>query len=56
MRVSGRPLQRRGINDKKKQDQVFSKYLEPHLDPAFDAVKNMDTKWSEVKRRLIREW
>jgi hypothetical protein len=56
MLVSGRPLQRRGIKDKKKQDQVFSKYLVPHLDLAFDAVKNINTKWSEVKRRLISDW
>jgi hypothetical protein len=30
--------------------------MEPHLDLALDAVKNMDSKWSEVKRRLISEW
>jgi len=56
MLVSDMPLQRRGIKDKKKQDQVFSRYMEPHLDLAFDAVKNMDEKWSEVKRRLTSEW
>jgi AMP nucleosidase len=56
MLVSDMPLQRRGIKDKKKQDQVFSKYLEPHLDLAFDAVKNMDKKWSDLKRRLSSEW
>jgi AMP nucleosidase len=56
MLVSDMPLQRRGIKDKKKQDQVFSRYMEPHLDLAFDAVKNMDAKWSEVKRRLTSEW
>jgi AMP nucleosidase len=56
MLVSDMPLQRRGIKDKKKQDQVFSKYLELHLDLAFDAVKNMDKKWSDLKKRLISEW
>ena len=56
MLVSDMPLQRRGIKDRKKQDQVFSRYMEPHLDLAFDAVKNMDAKWSEVKRRLTSEW
>ena len=56
MLVSDMPLQRRGIKDKKKQDQVFSRYMEPHLDLAVDAVKNMDAKWSEVKRRLTSEW
>ena len=54
--VSDMPLQRRGIKDKKKQDQIFLKYMEPHLDLALDAAKIMDTKWSEVKRRLISEW
>jgi AMP nucleosidase len=56
MLVSDMPLQRRGIKDKKKQDQVFSRYMEPHLDLAVDAVKKMDAKWSEVKRRLTSEW
>jgi len=56
MLVSDMPLQRRGIKDKKKQDQIFAKYLEPHLKLAFDAVKNMELKWSDVKRRLISEW
>jgi AMP nucleosidase len=56
MLVSDMPLQRRGIKDKKKQDEVFSKYLEPHLDLAFDAVKNMDKKWGDLKRRLSSEW
>jgi AMP nucleosidase len=56
MLVSDMPLQRRGIKDKKKQDQVFSRYLEPHLDLAFDAVINMEKKWSDVKRQLSSEW
>jgi len=56
MLVSDMPLQRRGIKDKKKQDQIFAKYLEPHLELAFDAVKNMESKWGDVKRRLISEW
>jgi AMP nucleosidase len=56
MLVSDMPLQRRGIKDKKKQDQVFLKYMEPHLDLAFDAVKNMEKKWSDVKRQLSSEW
>ena len=56
MLVSDMPLQRRGIKDKKKQYEVFSNYMELHLDLALDAVKNMDAKWSEVKRKLISEW
>ena len=30
--------------------------MQPHLDLALDAVKNIDAKWSEVKRRLSSEW
>ena len=56
MLVSDMPLQRSGIKDKKKQNKVFSNYMEPHLDLALDAVKNIDAKWSEVKRRLNSEW
>jgi AMP nucleosidase len=56
MLVSDMPLQRNGIKDKKKQNKIFTNYMEPHLDLALDAVKNMDSKWSEVKRRLISEW
>ena len=56
MLVSDMPLQRRGIKNKKKQDEVFANYMEPHLELALDAVKNIDTKWSEVKRRLSSEW
>jgi AMP nucleosidase len=56
MLVSDMPLQRRGIKDKKKQDEVFSNYMEPNLDLTLDAVKNMGAKWSDVKRQLISEW
>ncbi|MEJ2102454.1 MAG: hypothetical protein P8X68_21165, partial [Desulfobacterales bacterium] len=56
MLVSDMPLQRRGIKDKKKQDKIFSEYMEPHLDLALDAVKNIIAKWSEVKRQLTSEW
>jgi hypothetical protein len=40
----------------KKQDEIFSNDMQPHLDLALDAVKNIDAKWSEVKRRLSSEW
>ena len=56
MLVSDMPLQRRGIKDKKKQDKIFSEYMEPHLELALDAVKNLNAKWSEVKRQLTSEW
>ena len=44
------------IKDKKKQNRIFSKYTATHLDLAVDAVKNMEAKWDEVKRRLTSEW
>ena len=56
MLVSDMPLQQRGIKDKKKQDEIFSNDMEPHLELGLDAVKNIDTKWSEVERRLSSEW
>ncbi|MGD9182452.1 MAG: hypothetical protein PVG15_13315 [Desulfobacterales bacterium] len=56
MLVSDMPLQRSAIKDKKKQDEVFLNYMEPHLDFALDAVKNIGAKWSEVERQLISEW
>jgi len=56
MLVSDMPLQRRGIKDKKKQERIFSQYMEPHLDLALDAVKNIIAKWREVKRQLSSEW
>jgi hypothetical protein len=30
--------------------------MEPHLDLALDAVKNIVAKWREVKRQLSSEW
>jgi hypothetical protein len=44
------------VKDRKKQDQIFLKYMEPHLDLALDAVKNMEKNWSDVKRQLSSEW
>jgi AMP nucleosidase len=54
--VSDMPLQNRGIKDKKKQDEVFSSYMENHLDLALDAVKSIEENWKEVKRSLTSEW
>jgi AMP nucleosidase len=56
MLVSDMPLQRRGIKDKKKQDEVFLKYMDTHLDLALDAVRNIDKYWESVRRQLISEW
>ena len=56
MLVSDMPLQRRGIKDKHKQDEIFSNYMETHLDLALDAVHNIGRNWKEVKRQLTSEW
>ncbi len=56
MLVSDMPLQRRGIKDKKKQGEVFSKYMDTHLDLALDATKNINKYWNSVKRQLVSEW
>jgi AMP nucleosidase len=56
MLVSDMPLQRRGIKDRKKQDEIFAKYMDPHLNLALDAVKHLEKKWSEVEKRLNSEW
>jgi len=56
MLVSDMPLQRRGIKDKKKQDEIFTNYMDKHLNLALDAVKNMDSNWNAVERQLTSEW
>jgi AMP nucleosidase len=56
MLVSDMPLQKRGIKDKKLQDEIFSKYMDIHLNIAIDAVDQLNTKWDEVERKLTSEW
>lgn len=56
MLVSDMPLQKRGIKGKKLAQEVFSKYTETHLEIALDAVANVNSKWSEVERKLTSEW
>ena len=56
MLVSDMPLQKRGIKDKKLQDEIFSKYMDIHLNIAMDAVDQLNTKWGEVERKLTSEW
>ena len=56
MLVSDMPLQRRGIKDKKKQDEIFSNYMETHLDLALEAVQKISTNWKAVERQLSSEW
>ena len=38
MLVSDMPLQRRGIKDRKIQDEIYSKYMDNHLDLGIDAA------------------
>ncbi len=54
--VSDMPLQHRGIKDKKKQDEIFSKYMDTHLDLALDGVTKIQKNWKKVKRQLTSEW
>lgn len=56
MLVSDMPLQRRGIKSKKLHEEIYSKYMETHLDIAEDAVKRLSAKWEEVERKLASEW
>jgi AMP nucleosidase len=56
MLVSDMPLQRRGIKDKKLQEEIYSKHMEIHLDIAIDAVTNLAAKWTDVQRKLVSEW
>jgi AMP nucleosidase len=56
MLVSDMPLQRRGIKDKKKQEDIYTSYMEKHLDLAIDVIKNIDANWSAVERQLTSEW
>ena len=56
MLVSDMPLQKRGIKSKKLHDEIYSKYMEIHQNIALDVVKNLNSKWSEVERKLTSEW
>ena len=56
MLVSDMPLQKRGIKDKKMQDDVFSNHMETHLDIAIDVIENLNSKWDKIERELTSEW
>jgi len=56
MLVSDMPLQRRGIKDRKLHDEIYSEHMETHLDIAMDAIEHINSKWSEVERKLSSEW
>ena len=56
MLVSDMPLQKRGVKTKKMYDEIYSNYMETHLDLALDAIENLNAKWREVERTLTSEW
>jgi AMP nucleosidase len=56
MLVSDMPLQRRGIKDKKLSDEIYSKYMDTHLDIGIDAVSKLSANWNKVSRKLTSEW
>jgi AMP nucleosidase len=56
MLVSDMPLQRRGIKDKKLSEEVYSQYMDTHLDIGIDAVTKLSANWSKVSRKLTSEW
>lgn len=56
MLVSDMPLQRRGIKDRRLHNEIFDRYMEPHLDVGIDAVVHLEQHWDEVEKRLRSEW
>ncbi|MBN2417756.1 MAG: AMP nucleosidase [Deltaproteobacteria bacterium] len=56
MLVSDMPLQRRGIKDRKLHDEIYSKYMDKHIDIALNAVASLREKWPEVEDQLSSEW
>jgi AMP nucleosidase len=56
MLVSDMPLQRRGIKDKKLSEEVYTSYMDKHIDIGLDAVAKLRVDWNEVSRKLSSEW
>ncbi len=56
MLVSDMPLQKRGIKDKKMQNDIFSNHMETHLEIAIDVIENLNAKWDKIERELTSEW
>jgi AMP nucleosidase len=56
MLVSDMPLQKRGIKDKKMQNEIFAKHMELHLDIGIDVIENLNSRWEEIERTLTGEW
>ena len=56
MLVSDMPIQKRGIKGKKLHGEIYSKYMDTHLEMALNAVESLDSKWEDVERKLSSEW
>jgi AMP nucleosidase len=56
MLVSDMPLQRRGIKDKRLSEEIYSRFMDTHLDIGIDAVAKLGSNWSKVSRKLTSEW
>ena len=56
MLVSDMRLQKRGIKDKKRHEEIYANHMDTHLDIGLDAVKKLQANWSEVEKRLRSEW
>lgn len=56
MMVSDMPLQRKGIKGVKLHEEVYCKYMQPHLDMGIDAVRALQQNWADVERTLSSEW
>jgi hypothetical protein len=56
MLVPDMPLHKSGIKDKKLHAKIYEKYMDKHLDIAFNAVESLQNKWSEVEDQLSSEW
>jgi AMP nucleosidase len=56
MLVSDMPLQRRGIKDKKLSEEIYTSFMDTHLDIGIDAVSKLSANWNKVVRKLTSEW
>nr|HID58073.1 AMP nucleosidase [Desulfobacterales bacterium] len=56
MLVSDMPLQRRGIKSKESYSEIYSRYMETHIDMGINTVKAFNLRWDEVERTLSSEW
>jgi AMP nucleosidase len=56
MLVSDMPLNKRGVKDKKRHEEIYANHMEPHLELGMDAVLNLQHSWGDVEKRLRSEW